>query len=41
MDNNNENKSKYSDSSGTGVLSAIIFFILAMLAMFLISKYMG
>ena len=38
---NNEDRSKYKDSSGTGVLSAIIFFVLMMVAMFLISKYMG
>ena len=37
---NKENKSKYNDSSGTGVLGAIIFFIVIMLAMFLISKFM-
>ena len=37
---NNENKDKYSDSSGTGVLSAIIFFIAVMIGMYLISKFM-
>ncbi len=42
--NNNdnfENKSKYQDSSGTGVLGAIIFMIIVFIGMFLLSKYMG
>lgn len=42
--NNNENqesRSKYQESSGTGVLGAIIFFILIMIGMYLLSKYMG
>ena len=47
MENNNnnnneifENKSKYQDSSGTGVLGAIIFFIAIMAGMYLLSKFM-
>ena len=42
--NNNEifeNKSKYQDSTGTGVLGAIIFMIVIFIGMFLLSKYMG
>lgn len=40
--NNNEifeNKSKYQDSSGTGVLAAIIFFLSIMIGMYLLSKF--
>ena len=40
--NNNDNKTnnKYDESSGTGVLSAIIFLIVAAIAMFLASKFL-
>ena len=41
--NNNdnfENKRKYQESSDTGVLGALIFFILIMIGMYLLSKFM-
>ena len=38
--NNSENKNKYQDSSATGVLGAIIFFIAIMIGMYLLSKFM-
>ena len=43
MENNNENKKpqKFSTGSGTGVLSSIIFMIIALGAMYLLSKYLG
>ena len=41
--NNNENQEpkKYSEGSGTGVLSSIIFVVVALLVMYLLSKYLG
>lgn len=41
--NNNENQEpqRYSESSGTGVLSAIIFMLVTLIGMYLLSKYMG
>ena len=41
--NNNENQEpqRYSESSGTGVLSSIIFVVIALVAMILLSKYLG
>lgn len=45
MENNtneeNNNKERYSDSSGTGVVGALVFTILAFVAMYLLSKFIG
>ena len=45
MENNtndeNNNKERYTDSGGTGVLSAIIFMIVTMVAMYFLAKFMG
>lgn len=43
MENNNEKKEpqKFSTGSGTGVLSSIIFMIIAFVVMYLLSKYLG
>lgn len=38
---NKDNKEKYTESSGTGVLSAVIFLLLAIIALFFLSKYFG
>ena len=40
-DNNNKNQEKGSDSIGTGVLSSIVFTILAVVIMYLLAKYRG
>ncbi len=42
-ENNNENKEpqRFSESSGTGVVSTLIFMIIATVVMFLLSKYLG
>ena len=42
-ENNNENKKpqRFSDSSGTGVMSSVIFMVVAFVIMFLLSKYLG
>jgi len=42
-ENNNENKEpqRISESSGTGVVSTLIFMIIAIVVMFLLSKYLG
>ena len=42
-ENNNENKESqmFSEGSGTGVISTLIFMIVAAVVMFLLSKYMG
>ena len=41
--NNNENQEpqRYSGGSGTGVISSIIFTAIALVAMILLSKYLG
>ena len=41
--NNNENQEphRYSESSVTGVLSSIIFMVITLVAMILLSKYLG
>jgi len=41
--NNNENKEpqRFSESSGTGVISTLIFTIVTTVVMFLLSKYLG
>lgn len=42
MENNNEKEpQKFSTGSGTGVLSSIIFMIIALVVMYLLSKYLG
>ena len=38
-ENNNKSPEKYTESSGTGVLSAIIFVIIAIILLFILSKY--
>lgn len=41
MENNNKNqKSKYQDCPGSDILGAIIFFIVIMIGMYLLSKFM-
>lgn len=42
-ENNNTNVEhrQFSESSGTGVISTLIFMIIAILAMYLLSKYFG
>ncbi|MBO6256454.1 hypothetical protein J6N69_00255 [bacterium] len=42
-DNINEenNREYYSDAPGTGVLASMIFMIVTMVAMYIISKFMG
>ena len=42
-ENNNKNKEpqRLSESSGTGVISTLIFMIVTTVAMFLLSKYLG
>ncbi len=40
-ENNRENKKHYSDSTGTGAWSSIIFMIVAFTAMYFLSKFMG
>ena len=35
------NKEKYTESSGTSVIGAIIFLLFAFIAMFILSKYFG
>lgn len=42
-ENNNENKEsqRFSESLGTGVISTLIFMIVATVVMFLLSKYLG
>ncbi len=42
-ENNNENKEpqRFSESSGTGVISTLIFMVVATVVMFLLSKYLG
>lgn len=42
-ENNNENKEpqRFSESSGTGVISTLIFMIVITVVMFLLSKYLG
>lgn len=42
-ENNNENKEpqRFSESSGTGVISTLIFTVVATVVMFLLSKYLG
>lgn len=42
-ENNNENKEpqRFSESTGTGVISTLIFMIVTTVAMFLLSKYLG
>ena len=40
-DNNNKNQEKGSDSNGTGVISSIVFTILAVVAMYFLAKYVG
>ena len=42
-ENNNENKEPqhFSENSGTGVVSTLIFMIIAIVVMFLLSKYLG
>ncbi len=42
-ENNNENKKtqNFSESSGTGVLSSVIFMIVVLAAMYLLSKFLG
>ena len=37
----NENREHYSESTGTGVLSGLIFTIIAFVAMYFLSKWMG
>ena len=42
MDNNDDNQkktNKYEESSGTGVLSGIIFLIVSIIILFILSKY--
>lgn len=36
---NNNQENKYSESSGTGVLSAVIFLIVAVIVLYFLSKY--
>ena len=42
-ENNNKNKEpqRFSESTGTGVISTLIFMIVTTVAMFLLSKYLG
>lgn len=42
-ENNNENKEpqRFSESSGTGVISTLIFMVVSTVVMFLLSKYLG
>ena len=42
-ENNNKNNEtqKFAVGSGTGVISSIIFMAIALVVMFLLSKYMG
>ena len=42
-ENNNENKEpqRFSESSGTGVISTLIFMVVATVFMILLSKYLG
>ena len=39
--NEENNRQHYSNASGTGVLSSIIFMIVTMVAMYFLSKFMG
>ena len=45
MDNNmneeNKNKEKSSNSNGTGALLSMIFLIISIIAMYLLSKFIG
>ena len=38
---NQESNGRYADCAGTGVLSTIIFMIVAIVGMYLLSKYLG
>ena len=40
-DNKNKNAEKSSDSFGTGVISSIVFTIIAIVLMYLLAKYSG
>jgi uncharacterized membrane-anchored protein len=42
-ENNNENKEpqRFSESSGMGVISTLIFMIVSAVAMYLLAKYLG